>query len=293
MSVRVNIQQQKRLGASRRGGALLVLLALVFAGGATAFMGSAIVDARFERDVSRIVYNDNLELLQELRQHANAAEDSLLTLLESPNDSEPPGAIIISITDNKLWYRVHDSVVFETRVATGSGKVLEKGPGGSRWKFETPRGRLRVQGKEEDPAWVPPDWHFVEEAQKRGLRLTKLNRGESIDAGNGSVITVSGSDVVRRSPDGSVTPLEGGGESGKEIVVNGQLIVPPYGTNQRRYKGVLGGHRLLMGNGYSIHGTNVPTSIGQSVSHGCVRLLNEDIAHLYQIVPVGTPVYIY
>ena len=291
MSLRVNIQQHAKIRSPRRGAALMILLALVFAGGATALMGSQIVNARFERDISRIVYNDNLELLQDLREHANAAEDSLLALLETPADTEPAGAIIISITDNKLWYRVHDSVVFETRVATGSGKVLEKGPGGSRWKFETPRGRLKVLAKEEDPAWVPPDWHFVEQASKRGLTLTKLNRGESIDAGNGSVITVSGSDVVRRSADGSVTPLEA--TDGREIVVNGQLIMPPYGTNQRRYKGVLGTHRLVLGNGYAIHGTNVPTSIGQSVSHGCVRLLNEDIAHLYSIVPVGTPVYIY
>jgi lipoprotein-anchoring transpeptidase ErfK/SrfK len=276
---------------ARRGVIIPVLLALLFAGGATAFMGSATVDARFERDISRIVFNDNLELLQDLRQHADAAEDSLLALLETPADTEPTGAIIISITDNRLWYRVNDSVVFETRVATGSGKVLQKGPGGSSWKFETPRGRLQVRGKEEDPAWVPPDWHFVEQAEKRGLRLTKLNRGESIDAGNGSVITVSGSDVVRKNADGTVTPLEA--EDGREIVVNGQLVMPPYGTNQRRYKGVLGTHRLLLGNGYAIHGTNVPQSIGQSVSHGCVRLLNEDIAHLYQIVPVGTPVYIY
>ena len=290
MSTRVNISHRKHL-QGRRGAIIPILLALVFAGGATAFLGTAAVDARFERDISRIVYNDNLELLQDLRQHADAAEDSLLALLESPADTEPAGAIIISITDNKLWYRVNDSVVFETRVATGSGKVLEKGPGGSRWKFETPRGRLQVRGKEEDPAWVPPDWHFVEQAEKRGLRLTKLNRGESIEAGNGSTITVSGSDVVRRNSDGSVTPLEA--EDGREIVVNGQLIVPPYGTNQRRYKGVLGTHRLLLGNGYAIHGTNVPQSIGQSVSHGCVRLLNEDIAHLYEIVPVGTPVYIY
>jgi hypothetical protein len=270
---------------------LAILLVLLAAGGATAYVSSAVVDARFERDVSRIVYNDNLELLQNLRRHAGAQEDSLLALLEAPADSEPSGAIVISITDNKLWYRVHDSLVFETRVATGSGKVLEKGPNGSSWKFETPRGRLKVLDKEEDPAWVPPDWHFVEQAAKRGLRLTKLTRGESIDAGDGSVITVSGSDVVRRSRDGSVTALDA--SDGREIVVNGQLIVPPFGTNQRRYKGVLGTHRLILGNGYAIHGTNVPTSIGQSVSHGCVRLLNEDIAHLYQIVPVGTPVYIY
>jgi lipoprotein-anchoring transpeptidase ErfK/SrfK len=275
----------------RRGAALAILLALVLAGGATALVSSKTVEARFQRDVSRIVYNDNLELLQELRQHAGAAEDSLLALLEVPADTEPTGAIIISITDNKLWYRVDDSVVFETRVATGSGKVLEKGPSGSTWKFETPRGRLKVLAKEEDPAWVPPDWHFVEQAAKRNVRLTKLARGESIDAGDGSEITVVGSDVVRRSRDGKVTPLDA--SDGREIVVNGQLIVPPFGTNQRRYKGVLGTHRLIMGNGYAIHGTNVPSSIGQSVSHGCVRLLNEDIAHLYQVVPVGTPVYIY
>lgn len=275
----------------RYGKALGSLLAIVLAAGSTMALGTRMFDARFERDISRIVYNDNLELLERLRQHAGSADDSLYALLEEPADTAPTGALVISITDNRLWYRVDDSVVFETRVATGSGKVLDKGPGGSTWKFETPRGRLKVLGKEEDPAWVPPDWHFVEQAAKRGLRLTKLARGESIDAGDGSEITVVGSDVVRRRRDGQVEPLEA--SDGREIVVRGQLIVPPFGTNQRRYRDVLGTHRLILGNGYAIHGTNVPTSIGQSVSHGCVRLLNEDIARLYEIVPVGTPVYIY
>jgi hypothetical protein len=275
----------------RKGSVLGIIVVLLLAGGSTVFMSSKTVDARFQRDISRIVYNDNLELLDRLRQHAGAADDSLLALLETPANSTPTGAIIISITDNKLWYRVNDSVVFETRVATGSGKVLEKGPGGSRWKFETPRGRLKVLDKEEDPAWVPPDWHFVEQAAKRGLRMTKLVRGQPIETGDGGEITVVGSDVVRRTSDGNTETLDA--SDGREIVVDGQLIVPPFGTNQRRYKGVLGTHRLLLGNGYAIHGTNVPTSIGQSVSHGCVRLLNEDIAHLYAVVPVGTPVYIY
>lgn len=276
---------------NRTGRALGGLLAVLFAAGSTALMGAKTVDARFERDVSRMVFNDNLELLEELRRHKGSTEDSLMALLDESTTSPPPGAIIISITDNRLWYRVHDSVVFETRVATGSGKVLEKGPGGSQWKFETPRGRLKVLAKEEDPAWVPPDWHFIEQAKKRGLEVTKLMRGQTIKASDGSEITVSGSEVVRRTRDGKVTPLEA--SDGREIVVDGQLIVPPYGTKQRQYKDVLGTHRLLLGNGYAIHGTNVPTSIGQSVSHGCVRLLNEDIAHLYEIVPVGTPVYIY
>ena len=55
----------------------------------------------------------------------------------------------------------------------------------------------------------------------------------------------------------------------------------------------LGGHRLNMGDGYALHGTDEPLSIGKAVSHGCVRLRNEDIAYLYSVVPVGTAVFIY
>ena len=80
---------------------------------------------------------------------------------------------------------------------------------------------------------------------------------------------------------------------GREIVFDGKIIIPPFGTNQRKYKEVLGSHRLYLGDGYALHGTNNPSSIGQAVSHGCVRLRNEDIAFLYDLVPVGTPVYIY
>ena len=59
------------------------------------------------------------------------------------------------------------------------------------------------------------------------------------------------------------------------------------------YADVLGTHRLNLGNGYALHGTNQPTSVGRAVSHGCVRLRNEDIETLFQLVPVGTPVFIY
>ena len=69
--------------------------------------------------------------------------------------------------------------------------------------------------------------------------------------------------------------------------------LPPYGTNQRKYMGVLGTHRLEMGDGYGIHGTDAPESIGKSASHGCVRMLNADIDKLYDMVGVGTAVYIY
>ncbi len=41
-----------------------------------------------------------------------------------------------------------------------------------------------------------------------------------------------------------------------------------------------------------IHGTNNPMAIGMAVTHGCVRLYPEDIAALFPVVPVGTPVTI-
>lgn len=47
----------------------------------------------------------------------------------------------------------------------------------------------------------------------------------------------------------------------------------------------------LYGN-YGIHGTNAPWSIGCSVSHGCIRMYEEDVEELFESAPMGTPVEI-
>jgi hypothetical protein len=60
----------------------------------------------------------------------------------------------------------------------------------------------------------------------------------------------------------------------------------------------LSGHSLELGElaggdgQIGIHGTNDPASIGQAVSHGCIRLHNEVILQLADLVPLGTPVVI-
>lgn len=41
---------------------------------------------------------------------------------------------------------------------------------------------------------------------------------------------------------------------------------------------------------FRIHGTTAPKSIGRSVSNGCIRMLNEHVKDLYQIVPIGAKV---
>ncbi|WP_025676976.1 L,D-transpeptidase [Paenibacillus massiliensis] len=43
---------------------------------------------------------------------------------------------------------------------------------------------------------------------------------------------------------------------------------------------------------YGIHGTNEPWLIGQAVSHGCIRMYNDDVVELAGLVPIGTSVTI-
>ncbi|MBV9078344.1 MAG: L,D-transpeptidase [Methylobacteriaceae bacterium] len=43
---------------------------------------------------------------------------------------------------------------------------------------------------------------------------------------------------------------------------------------------------------FRIHGTNEPWSIGEQVSSGCIRMLNEDVVDLYERVPVGATVMV-
>lgn len=49
---------------------------------------------------------------------------------------------------------------------------------------------------------------------------------------------------------------------------------------------------LSGGGEYAIHGTNAPGTIGGFVSHGCIRMYNEDIMDLYSRVSIGTPVVV-
>ena len=48
----------------------------------------------------------------------------------------------------------------------------------------------------------------------------------------------------------------------------------------------------LGGTVYRIHGTNAPETIGQAVSSGCFRLVNDDVVDLYSRVPLGTKVMV-
>jgi lipoprotein-anchoring transpeptidase ErfK/SrfK len=55
----------------------------------------------------------------------------------------------------------------------------------------------------------------------------------------------------------------------------------------------LGARALYLGSSmYRIHGTNEPSTIGQNLSSGCIRMMNEDVIDLYGRVAVGTKVIV-
>ena len=68
--------------------------------------------------------------------------------------------------------------------------------------------------------------------------------------------------------------------------------VPPLDSPERRQEGGLGAAAVYLGDEIAIHGTDKPELLGRRVSHGCIRLSNENALRLYHNVQVGTPVVI-
>lgn len=242
-----------------------------------------------QRDVANLMMQDRLEIFDGAYRQVATSSQLLDQLKMTPEPQFDQAYLVVSIEEHMLWYKQGGKILYSAPVATGSGKSLVVGGGG--WRFETPRGRMTIKEKVEDPAWVPPDWHYVEQSRKRGLGLAYVGANRALSLSDGSSVRVIGYDVVRTYPDGRQHVLTATAK--QEIVLDGMLVVPPLGTSQRRYKEVLGPYELMLGDGYGIHGTDQPESIGRSVSHGCIRMLNEDITKLFKMVEVGTPVYIY
>ncbi|PKK81973.1 MAG: L,D-transpeptidase [candidate division Zixibacteria bacterium HGW-Zixibacteria-1] len=67
----------------------------------------------------------------------------------------------------------------------------------------------------------------------------------------------------------------------------------PKNEGERLDPEMLGAYALGFGDGYFIHGTIYERLLGVSVTHGCVRVGSGDLKRLYDLSPVGTPIYIY
>lgn len=71
------------------------------------------------------------------------------------------------------------------------------------------------------------------------------------------------------------------------------LPVPPRNSPTRYESGVLGDYAMSIGDGYLIHGTIYKRFLGMPVTHGCVRLNDEDLEVVYNALNIGSKVYIF
>lgn len=230
--------------------------------------------------------------LEELRAEMNAAQGDLSKLSSDVEETETVArekrsnqVITVSTEENKVYMRRNGELVFEAVCSTGKSDTIIQN--GRRRDFRTPIGKFKIISKEEAPTWVPPDWHYIEQANKHGANIIRLQHGKTIGSAD-HYMTVEGSNVVEyRNGEKRVLP------PGDEPWFGGSIVIPPIGTEQRKYDKVLGDYRLNLGDGYALHGTQAVSQLGQSVSHGCVRLSNADIGRLYGMANVGDEVIIY
>lgn len=245
---------------------LVVLMMLVFVGTV-----AWAVNVRFKRDVTRIAYTHDtraLRFLAEKESEGLAKMSDTLAVLERRTAAVVPEDrpyLVVSLEERRVWYLQDDDTLFTAPVAVGSGATLVIG--GETKRFQTPRGKMEITHKELDPIWVPPDWHYIEIARKEGLEVVNMSHAPP--------------DALAGFP------------PGEEPIQDGKIYIPPYGSPQRQHRGVLGAAKLEMYDGYYFHGTQNEGSVGQAASHGCIRMLKDDVLWMYENVPVGTEVYIY
>ena len=105
-----------------------------------------------------------------------------------------------------------------------------------------------------------------------------------IDPGNRQLLVYVGGELSKTYPVAvgkPATPTP----SGDYKVIN--KVINPGGVLGTRWMGL-----NIPGGNYGIHGTNIPSSIGNRVSLGCIRMHNPSVEELFPQVPVGTPVRI-
>ena len=196
--------------------------------------------------------------------------------------------VIVSLRERRVWVVRGGDTLRTAKAAVASGMTINFA--GKSWTFRTPRGKHTVLRKIINPVWHPPDWLYAEAAMQHNLELARLQPERPVRVGRDTLLVVRNGLVglLDKKP-GRFAPLP----TDEHIVFNDTLYIPPYVTQNRKVPGELGQFALDLGDGYLLHGTSDPKSIGRAVTHGCIRLGDMDINWLYVYIPTGTPVYIY
>jgi LysM repeat protein len=127
------------------------------------------------------------------------------------------------------------------------------------------------------------------------LKISKAKYKVLADKSQNILTLLSNDDVVKvyrvSTGENNCTPV------GTFKIVN-KIVNPVWSTDKaivpaESPENVLGSRWMGFNlSGYGIHGTVSPEKIGQQATQGCIRMLNQEVEELYNIIPVGTEVTI-
>ncbi len=193
----------------------------------------------------------------------------------------------ISLADRKLWVVEGSDTLYEAPVAVASNRRLAYA--GREWRFATPRGRHAVLGKRIAPSGCHPIGTTPKSRRSTASGFATSPNGGLV-LGDGRRLVVRDSVVgllVDHDQTFAPLPLD------EHVVFDSTLYIPPIDTRNREVVGPLGAFALDLGDGYMLHGTDDPASIGTATTHGCIRLGARDIAWLFSHVPIGAEVKVF
>ncbi len=147
-------------------------------------------------------------------------------------------------------------------------------------------------------------WQFLAKLNRTDPR--RLREGQKlkvIDGPFGAVVTLSDFELVVHHQGQYVRGYrvcigKNGSSPVGKFQVGNKVTNPQYTDPDGKVfagdnpKNPLGKFWLDLGDSYGIHGTIEPDSIGKAESRGCIRMLNEDVAEVYDILDVGSEVVI-
>jgi L,D-transpeptidase ErfK/SrfK len=152
-------------------------------------------------------------------------------------------------------------------------------------------------------AQLTPTGHYIVVDTARNRLYVKRSKATVLTA-----VASTGSGTILEKPDrpGSqwVFDTPRGGFSIQSRLTNPVWVKPdwafleegmsvPSNPADRVESGILGDYALGFGKGYFIHGTLYTRLLGKNVTHGCIRLRDDDLKTVYKLAKVGTPLIIF
>ena len=201
----------------------------------------------------------------------------------------------VVVGDDQVIETVYEDTLYDlaAKFSLGSEELIRVNPGIDPWLPGAGK-KIIVPGKHILPPG-PREGIIVNLPEHRLYYYPKPKRGGPIEVitypvsiGKMDWRTPLGvTHVIQKQKDPTWYPPE---SVRKEHLANGDPLpatVPPGPDNPLGQYAM----RLAAGNGtYLIHGTNNPIAVGLAVTHGCIRMYPSDVAALFPLIPVGTPV---